>query len=103
MILDDWHLVRNPLCDATMASFVERAPEQVQLVVSSRADPGLSIARLRAHGELSEIRETALRISTDEALVLFSNADIDLGREEVERVNDRPRAGSRGFASRFSS
>ena len=89
VILDDWHLVRNPVCDATMASFVERAPEQVQIVVSSRADPGLSIARLRAHGELSEIRETELRISTDEALVLFLNADIDLGREEVERVNDR--------------
>ena len=89
VILDDWHVIRSPLCDETVTRFIEHAPRSVQLVVSSRADPGFPVARLRAHGDLAEIRETALRISTDEALDLFRRANVDLGRDEVERVNER--------------
>ena len=89
VVLDDWHLVRSPLCDATMAAFVEHAPDSVQVVVSSRADPGLPVARLRAHGELAELREAALRISAHEALDLFRRADVELTNDEVERLNDR--------------
>jgi LuxR family transcriptional regulator, maltose regulon positive regulatory protein len=89
VVLDDWHLVRSPLCDATMAAFVEHAPDSVQVVVSSRADPGLPVARLRAHGELAELREAALRISAHEVLDLFRRADVELTNDEVERLNDR--------------
>ena len=89
LVLDDWQLVKSPICDATMTAFVEHAPESIQVVVSTRADPALPIARLRAHGELVEVRESALRISNDEAADLFRHAEIDLDANDVQRLNAR--------------
>ena len=56
LVLEDWHVLRSPLCDDTMRAFVEHAPHAVQVVISSRADPGIGLARLRAHGDLAEVR-----------------------------------------------
>jgi LuxR family maltose regulon positive regulatory protein len=89
LILDDWETVRNPVCAKTMASFVERAPRSVQVVVSSRSDPGLQVARLRAHGELLELRAGDLRVSATEAERLFGEAGITLHRDEAERLTLR--------------
>ena len=89
VVLDDWHLVRDPVCDETIGALVEQAPDQVQLVISSRADPGLPIARLRAHGELTEVRATDLRISAEHVAQLFRQADIELDLEDVERITER--------------
>jgi LuxR family maltose regulon positive regulatory protein len=89
LVLDDWHLVRNPACDRTVISLIERAPEHIQIVVSSRSEPGLSIARLRAHGDLEEIRGTDLRMGVAEATEIFSNAGVALERRDVERLVDR--------------
>jgi LuxR family transcriptional regulator, maltose regulon positive regulatory protein len=46
LVLEDWHVLRNPLCDETMRAFVEHVPETVQVVISSRSDPGIPLARL---------------------------------------------------------
>jgi ATP/maltotriose-dependent transcriptional regulator MalT len=89
VILDDWHVVKDELCDSTLALLVERAPEAVQIVVSARADPALPIARLRAHGALTEVRAAALRMTTDEAAELVRRTHIDLERADVERLNQR--------------
>src|SRR5262245_8887361 len=89
VVLDDWHLVRDPTCDETIGALSEQAPEQVQVTISSRSDPGLPIARLRAHGELTEVRETDLRISTEQAAKLFEEADVELDAADVERITAR--------------
>jgi LuxR family maltose regulon positive regulatory protein len=89
LVLDDWQAVRNPLCDKTMASFVGRAPGSVQVVISSRSDPGLPVARLRAHGQLTELRAGDLRVSPTEAKTLFREAGIQLQRGDVERLTLR--------------
>ncbi len=75
------------MCDTTMAEFVERAPDAVQVVISSRTDPGLPVARLRAHGDLVEIRERDLRVSPDQAAALFRGESIDLA--DVELLTER--------------
>jgi ATP/maltotriose-dependent transcriptional regulator MalT len=89
LVLDDWHAVRNPHQDRSMAQFVENAPGAVQVVISSRSDPGLPIARLRAHGDLTELRARDLRISPVEAGALFREADVQLEPDDVERVTLR--------------
>ena len=89
VVLDDWHLVRNTVCDRTVGRLIERAPEQVQIVVSSRSEPGLPIARLRAHGDLQELRAADLRVSSAEGDELFRSAGIKLPKRDVERIVER--------------
>src|SRR5262245_2928448 len=89
LVLDDWHTVRNPLCDETLAEFLEHAPTSVQLVVSSRSEPSLPTGRFRAHGTLAEIRARDLRASPEEASELFRAADVDLELDDVRRITER--------------
>jgi ATP/maltotriose-dependent transcriptional regulator MalT len=89
LVLDDWHAAASRACDDTVRKFVELAPSAVQVVVSSRRDPGLSIARLRAHGDLTELRARDLSVSSTEARALFRGADVRLPARDVERLNDR--------------
>jgi LuxR family transcriptional regulator, maltose regulon positive regulatory protein len=97
LVLEDWHLLRNPLCDETMTAFVERAPESVQIVISSRADPGLPLARLRAHGDLAELRAEQLRLLPDESRELFRQANVDLHLEDIGRLTDRTEGWAAGL------
>src|SRR5262245_14866878 len=89
LVLEDWHAVRSPLCDETMALLVERLPTHHQIVVSTRSDPAWPIARMRAHGDLTELRARDLRISPDEAGLLFREAGVRLTARQVRRLTDR--------------
>ena len=89
LVLDDWHVVASRVCDETVGEFVDRAPEAVQIVVSSRHDPGLPIARLRAHGNLTELRARDLSISSTEARAFFRQAGIQLTAPDAKKLNDR--------------
>jgi LuxR family maltose regulon positive regulatory protein len=89
LILEDWHAVRNALCTETVSFFVERAPTGLQVVISSRSDPGLPVSRLRAHGELTEVRAEDLRVSAAEASRLFREVGVRLAPSDVERLTQR--------------
>jgi LuxR family maltose regulon positive regulatory protein len=97
LVLEDWHVLRSPVCDDAMNAFVEHAPETVQIVISSRADPGLPLARLRAHGDLAEIRAQQLRLSTDESHELLRRADVRLEDDDLERLTDRTEGWAAGL------
>jgi LuxR family maltose regulon positive regulatory protein len=71
LVLDDYHQVEAPAVHESLAVLLERLPPQLRLVLASRADPPLPLARLRAHGQLSELREADLRFSADEAAELL--------------------------------
>ena len=98
LILDDWHAVRRPVNDQAFTAFIERAPEAVQIVVSSRSDPSLPVPRLRAHGELTEIRARELRFSSPEAALLFQKANLRLLPEDAERLTERTEGWLAGLA-----
>ena len=66
LVLDDYHLVDGPDVQAGMTFLLEHSPPQVHLVLSTRADPALPLARLRARGELVEVRAADLRFTVDE-------------------------------------
>lgn len=65
--LDDFHLAEGPDIRAGMAFLLDHLPPHVHLVISSRADPGLPLSRLRARGQLVEIRIAELRFTGAEA------------------------------------
>jgi LuxR family maltose regulon positive regulatory protein len=67
LVLDDYHLADGPGVRPGMSFLLDHLPPQVHLVISTRADPALPLARLRARGELTEVRAADLRFTTDEA------------------------------------
>ena len=97
LVLEDWHVLSNPLCDDTMRAFVEHVPETVQVVISSRSDPGIPLARLRAHDDLAEVRAQHLRLSADESQEVLRRADLQLDEEDIERLTDRTEGWAAGL------
>ncbi len=67
LVLDDFHDIQNTAIHANVASLIEGLPAHVRLVIASRVDPPLPLARLRARGELVEIRAADLRFTGLEA------------------------------------
>src|SRR6202165_3130692 len=66
LVLDDYHVIEEPHIRDGMAYLVEHLPPHVRLVIASRADPTLPLARLRARRELVEIRAADLRFTLEE-------------------------------------
>ena len=71
LVLDDYHLIDSGLVHASVAFLLEHPPPGLHLVVASRADPPLPLARLRGRGQLAELRAAELRFTSDEAAALL--------------------------------
>jgi LuxR family maltose regulon positive regulatory protein len=67
LVLDDYHLIGAQLIHDTLAFLLQHMPPQVHLVIATREDPPLPLARLRARGQLTELRATDLRFASSEA------------------------------------
>jgi LuxR family maltose regulon positive regulatory protein len=78
LVLDDYHTIDSPEIQVGMAFLLEHLPAQVHLVIATRADPELPLARLRARGDLIEIRAVDLRFTPNEAGA-FLNGVMTLG------------------------
>ena len=72
LIFDDYHLVKDRTVHEQVAWVVERMPQSFRLVIATRSDPMLPLARLRARGELLEIRAEELRLAASEAAELLA-------------------------------
>jgi LuxR family maltose regulon positive regulatory protein len=89
LVLEDYHLVRNAEIDEGLSFFLEHLPRTLGLVLSSRSEPALPLARLRARGELAEIDAEHLRFSDEEAdLFLNDLHGLGLDREDVIRLRE---------------
>ncbi|WP_112237844.1 LuxR C-terminal-related transcriptional regulator [Kribbella monticola] len=90
LVLDDYHLADNPQIATDVAFLLEHLPPQVHLVISTRADPALPLARLRARGELVEIRAADLRFTVDEITAYLNGVfDLDLDPAEIATLEGR--------------
>jgi LuxR family maltose regulon positive regulatory protein len=67
LVLDDYHVIDAREVQDAMAFLLDHLPAQVHVVIASRADPALPLARWRARGELAEIRAAGLRFTPGEA------------------------------------
>ncbi|MBO0774339.1 MAG: helix-turn-helix transcriptional regulator, partial [Actinobacteria bacterium] len=74
LVLDDYHLVDSGPVHESVAFLLENLPPGLRMVVSSRADPPLPLARLRARGQLAELRAADLRFTSGEAAALLAEA-----------------------------
>jgi LuxR family maltose regulon positive regulatory protein len=83
LVLDDYHAIESPEIQVGMAFLLDHLPAQVHLVIATRADPALPLARLRARGDLIEIRAVDLRFTPDEASA-FLNGVMTLGLTEQD-------------------
>ena len=67
LVLDDYHVIASAAVHDEMAFLVEHLPPHVHVVLSTRADPPLPLARLRARQQLVELRASDLRFTAEEA------------------------------------
>jgi LuxR family transcriptional regulator, maltose regulon positive regulatory protein len=74
LVLDDYHLVEAEAVHASLGFLVEHLPPGLRLVLASRADPPLPLARLRVRGQLAELPERDLRFTAEEAVALLREA-----------------------------
>ncbi len=90
LILDDYHHIQNPSIHAALQYLVDHAPPSFHLVLLTRSDPPLELARLRVAGQLAEIRMEHLRFSAAEAgAFLEKSAGVHLTEPDVTALNAR--------------
>ena len=89
ILLDDFHYLHEPACHDQVELLVDNLPDQAHLVIVTRADPGLRLARLRASGRLVEIRADDLTFRADEAAALLAVGDVHLSSDGVAQLMER--------------
>jgi LuxR family transcriptional regulator, maltose regulon positive regulatory protein len=90
LVLDDYQFITEEDAHEGVAFFVEHLPENVHLVISSRSDPPLPLGRLRAMGEMSEIRTEQLAFSEKEAECLLNDKlELDIGPDDLSVLLER--------------
>ncbi len=90
LILDDYHHIEEPSIHSTLTFFINNLPPNLHLVLSSRRQPPLPLAQLRARNQLVELREADLRFSTAE-ITLFCNTlnNLNLSQSEIVALETR--------------
>jgi LuxR family maltose regulon positive regulatory protein len=83
LALDDYHVIDDPEVHDAVAFLLDHLPPQVTVAMTTRADPPLPLSRLRARGELLEVRAADLRFTAGEADV-FLNRVMGLGLEPAQ-------------------
>lgn len=90
LVLDDYHVIGAEQIHDSLSYLLDHQPPNLHIVLITRVDPPLSLARLRAHGQLIEIRAADLQFSSDEAAMLFNDVmDLHLTSEQVAALNLR--------------
>jgi ATP/maltotriose-dependent transcriptional regulator MalT len=90
LVLDDYHLIEVEQVHEGLSYLLDHQPANLHIVLISRADPPISLARLRAHGQLIEIRAADLEFSAAEAAILFNDMlDLNLNPKQVAALNER--------------
>jgi LuxR family transcriptional regulator, maltose regulon positive regulatory protein len=90
LVLEDYHAIHNPLIQQQVSFLLEHQPAQMHLVIISREDPLLPISRLRAQGQVCEMRQEDLRFTESETADLFQRImNFNLAAEDVQALHCR--------------
>lgn len=90
LALDDYHIIDSPAVDHALTFLLDHLPSQMHLVITTRADPSLPLARLRAQGQLSELRAADLRFTLEEAQDFFNKVmGMHLTAEDIAALDAR--------------
>ena len=89
-VLDDYHSIQSSQVDDTLTFFIENIPAHFQVAIATREDLKLPLTRLRARGELTELRVTELRFSTNEAAEFLNQVmELNLSAEDINALETR--------------
>jgi LuxR family transcriptional regulator, maltose regulon positive regulatory protein len=90
LVLDDYHRVDAKPVDQTLTFLLEHLPPQIHLVITTREDPNLPLARLRARGQLIELRSADLRFIPSEAAGFVNQMmGLNLSAEDIAALEMR--------------
>src|SRR6266576_6907969 len=90
LVLDDYHVIDAKPVDMALTYLVEHLPPQMHLVIATREDPQLPLARLRARGQLIELRAADLRFTASEAAAFLNQVmGLSLSAADIARLSDR--------------
>ena len=90
LVLDDYHLIETTEIHQTLTFIIEHQPAQMHIMIATRADPPLPLARLRARDQLTELRERELRFSGDETAEFLNRVmELGLGEQELLAMDQR--------------
>ena len=89
-VLDDYHIIDSKPVDEALAFLLEHLPPQMHLVITTREDPQFPLARLRARGQLTELRAADLRFTPAEAAEFLNQAmSLQLSAEDIAALEAR--------------
>ncbi|MGD9100010.1 MAG: AAA family ATPase, partial [Anaerolineae bacterium] len=90
LVLDDYHTIESSPVDTALVFLLEHLPPHMHLVIATREDPPLPLARLRVRGQLTELRIADLRFSSSETAELFNQVmGLDLSTEDIAALETR--------------
>jgi len=90
MVLDDYHIITNPTIHEALRYFTEHQPPQVHLIITTREDPPLPLARMRARKVMTEIRAHDLRFTLEEVTQFFNQTmRLELAEETISTLEER--------------
>jgi LuxR family maltose regulon positive regulatory protein len=90
LVIDDYHLIRDFSVHDLVSFVLENQPRNLHIVIATREDPPLPLARMRAREQLTEIRERALRFTAEEAdLFLNQTMNLNLAPASVATLTSR--------------
>jgi LuxR family maltose regulon positive regulatory protein len=90
LVLDDYHLIEARPVHEALAFALEHLPPNMHLVIATREDPHLPLARLRTRGQLTELRAADLRFTSSEAAEFLNQAmGLDLSDEDIAALERR--------------
>ena len=90
LVLEDYHAIDAQPVDEALSFLLEHMPPQMHLVITTREDPNLSLSRLRARGQLTELRIADLRFTPSEAAEFLNQVmGLTLSPEEITALENR--------------
>lgn len=90
LVLDDYHVIESQEIDTAFSFLLENLPPQMHIVITTREDPQLPLARLRARGYLTELRAKDLRFTADESSAFLNRSlDLQLSQDHIAILGRR--------------
>ncbi len=90
LVLDDYHVLDSKPVDQALTFLIEHLPPQMHLVITTREDPPFPLARLRARGQLTELRAADLRFTPAEATDFLNQVmGLNLSAEDIVALETR--------------
>jgi LuxR family maltose regulon positive regulatory protein len=90
LVLDDYHLAASASVNEALVFLIDHMPAQLHLVIASRAEPEISLGKLRVAGQLTEIRQQDLRFHLHEAVEFFNHdSAVCLSQGQIQALEAR--------------